>query len=277
MDVRTQTEQHYARSGLLDAIVDAVRASGKDPARLSPADLAPVDEFHIRGRDGTVELAGRAALQRGLRVLDVGCGLGGSARYLASEFGCQVIGIDVTREYVEAAEVLARMVGLSSKVRFQQASALELPFREGSFDVVWTEHAQMNIADKARFYGGLARLLKPGGRLMFHDIFRGSGAAPVYPVPWADEPSISFLALAERVRDLLLSFGLTIADWDDRTEASVAWFRAMGERIASNGRPPLGLHLLMGPTAPAKFANMVQGLAERRIVAIQAVAARPRA
>ncbi len=275
MDVTTRTEQHYTRHGLLDTIVEALRASGKDTDRLVPGDLAPVDEFHIRGREATVELARRAALRPGLRVLDVGCGIGGSARYLASECRCDVTGVDLTREYVETAEVLATMVGLSSIVRFEHASALELPFEDESFDVVWTEHVQMNIADKARFYGGLARLLKKSGCLMFHDIFRGPGDAPAYPVPWAEEPSISFLATPESVRDLLLSFGLTITDWDDRTEPSLAWFRAMRERLASTGPSPLGLHLLMGPTAPTKFANMIRGLETRGIVVVQAVATRP--
>lgn len=135
-------DRFYGRGGILDAIVRGVRAAGKDPERLEPADLAAVDEFHVRGRDATIELANRAALAPGLRVLDVGSGLGGTARYLASERQCHVIGVDVTQEYVDAANALTARVGLTGKVEFRHASATALPFGAGVFDHVFTEHVQ---------------------------------------------------------------------------------------------------------------------------------------
>jgi cyclopropane fatty-acyl-phospholipid synthase-like methyltransferase len=244
---------------------------GKDPQKLAPVDLAPVDEFHIRGREATIELANRAGLEAGQRVLDVGCGLGGSARYLAAEYGCRVVGIDLTREYIDVANDLAVRVGLGGKVGFRQASALELPFGDAEFDVVWTEHVQMNIADKHRFYGEIARVLAPGGRLMFHDIFRGHGELH-YPVPWADMSSISFLATQDEVREILQGVGFRVLDWEDTSARSLAWFGAAVERIKASGPPPLGLHLLMGDTALAKLENMGRNLREGRIVVAQAVA-----
>ena len=265
-------EQHYGRGAIIDAILDALRAMGKDGATLAPADLAAVDEFHVRGREATVELAQRASLAPGLAVLDVGCGLGGSVRHLAAEHGCRVTGIDLTREYVEAAQTLARMVKLDTMVTFRQASALALPFEAGSFDVVWTEHAQMNIQDKRTFYAEIARVLRPGGRLVFHDIFQGPAGPPHYPVPWADDPSISHLATPDEARAHLAAVGLTVRDWVDKSEPSLAWFTATVERLRTAGPPPLGLHLLMGPTAKVKFANMHRNLDERRIVVFQATA-----
>lgn len=264
-------ESHYARGKVLSSILDALRAAGKDLTRLSPPDLAPVDEFHIRGREATVELAARAALKRGQRVLDVGSGLGGSARYLAAEHGCRATGIDLTQEYVDTATALARMVGLDSLVDYRRASALDIPEAAGSFDVVWTEHVQMNIADKRRFYGEIARVLVPGGRLIFHDIFRGHGELH-YPVPWADMSSISFLAAPDEVREILQSVGLRLLDWEDTTARSLEWFTTAVQRIKASGPPPLGLHLLMGETALAKLDNMGRNLGEGRIVVAQAVA-----
>jgi ubiquinone/menaquinone biosynthesis C-methylase UbiE len=267
---REEVERHYGRGRILDSIVASLREAGKDPALLTPADLAPVDEFHIRGREATVELAGRASLKPGLRALDVGCGLGGSARYLAAEHQCRVTGIDLTQEYVDVANALADMVGLSDRVKFEQANALEMPFDDSSFDVVWTQHVQMNIADKAAFYREIARVLRPGGRLLFHDIFAGDGGSLYYPVPWAEEPSISFLAAPGEVRRTLEGLGFVIRDWVDKTEPSLGWIVAAIERIKASGPPPLGTHLLMGDTAKTKFENVIRNLREGRFVVYQA-------
>jgi MPBQ/MSBQ methyltransferase len=264
-------ESHYGRGEVLSSILNALRAAGKDPARLTPADLAAVDEFHIRGREATIELAARAALKPGQRVLDVGSGLGGSARYLAAEHGCRTIGIDLTQEYVDTANALATMVGLDTLVEYRRASALDIPEAAGSFDAVWTEHVQMNISDKRRFYGEIARVLTAGGRLIFHDIFRGHGELH-YPVPWADMSSISFLATPDEVREILPNVGLRLVDWEDTTARSLEWFTMAVQRIKASGPPPLGIHLLMGETALAKLDNMERNLRESRIVVAQAVA-----
>jgi MPBQ/MSBQ methyltransferase len=265
-------ERHYGRGQILDSILRALRQAGKDLDRLRPVDLAPVDEFHIRGREATIELAARAAPRPGLRVLDVGCGLGGSARYLAGEHGCHVVGIDLTREYVDTANALAAMVGLEHVVEFRQASALEIPFDRDSFDVVWTEHVQMNIADKRAFYTEIARVLVPRGRFLFHDIFRGKGGPLWFPVPWAGDGSISFLVAPDAVRDILAGLGLIVHDWEDKSQQSLDWFAGMVDRLASTGPPPLGLHLLMGDDAKTKFANNVRNLRENRFVVFQALA-----
>ena len=270
--VLAHIEQHYGRGRILDSILDALRTTGKDLARLAPADLAPVDEFHIRGREATIELARRASLTPDLRVLDVGCGLGGSARHLAAEHHCYVTGIDLTSEYVDVANALADLVGLKERVAFQQASALEMTFDDGSFDVVWTEHVQMNIVDKRAFYSEIARVTRSKGLLLFHDIFLGDGGQLHYPVPWAEDASISYLAAPGEVRQILDDLGFVIHDWVDKSEASLDWFMKAVGRLETSGPQPLGLHLLMGNTAKTKFENNIRNLRERRIVVFQALA-----
>ncbi|HXX12776.1 MAG TPA: methyltransferase domain-containing protein [Burkholderiales bacterium] len=269
---RESVERHYGRGQILDSILRALRQAGKDLDRLAPADLAPVDEFHIRGREATIELGARASLRRGLRVLDVGCGLGGSARYLAAQHGCEVVGIDLTSEYVDTANALAAIVGLERMVEFRQASALEIPFERDSFDVVWTEHVQMNIADKQAFYAEIARVLAPRGRLLFHDIFGGEGGPLWFPVPWSEDGSISFLAAPDAVRAMLAALGFSLHEWEDKSQQSLEWFAAASDRLASTAPPPLGLHLLMGDNAKTKFQNNIRNLRERRFVVFQAVA-----
>jgi MPBQ/MSBQ methyltransferase len=265
--IAESVERHYGRGHILEGIVSALRSEAKDPEHLAPDDLAPVDEFHIRGREGTVELAQRAHLKAGQRVLDVGCGLGGSARYLAAEHGADVTGVDLTAEYVNVARELSRLVHLDDGIRFEVGSALALPFADATFDVAWTEHAQMNIEDKRTLYAEIARVLVPGGRLVFHDIFQGDGGTPHFPVPWAEDESTSFLATPAHVRATLEAVGFRVVDWADRTETARMWL----ENRLAQPAPVLGIHLLMGANGRAKLENVVRNLAEGRIVVLQAV------
>lgn len=265
-------EKQYGRGGILDVIFQALSASGRNIDRLKVCDLAPVDEFHIRGREATLELADLAGITPGLRVLDVGSGIGGSARFLAAERGCRATGLDLTEEYVQAAAVLTERVGLSDRAGFIHGSALSLPFEDASFDLVWTEHAQMNIADKGRFYGEIARVLRPGGRLAFHDIFKGRGGEIYHPVPWANEPSGSFLVPAEEAREVMEEAGLEIVAWGDKSRQSLEWFATVLKKVKESGPSPLGLHLLMGDSARAKTHNQIRNLEEGRIAVIQGVA-----
>jgi MPBQ/MSBQ methyltransferase len=157
-----EVERHYTRSQLERSILQALEGAGKDLERLSLDDLAPIDEFHIRGRAATRELAQEIGLDRQKRVLDIGCGLGGPSRHLASEYGCRVIGLDLTEEYCRVAEALSARLGLQDLVSYRTGDALEIPFEDGSFDVVWTQHVSMNISDKTRLYGETYRILRPG-------------------------------------------------------------------------------------------------------------------
>jgi len=259
-------ENHYTRSGLGDAILEALEADGKSLDKLTIADLAPVDAFHIRGREATRDLAALAAISSGERVLDVGSGIGGSARHLASEFGCSVTGIDLTAAYCEVATMLSGLVGLGERTRFEQASALGMPFPDDSFDCAWTEHVQMNIEDKHRFYSEIARVLRPGGRLVFHDVFAGPSGEPHFPVPWSEVPETSALMVPDDLRRTLDSIGYTVLEWRDVTTESRDWFEALAQRTV---RPRTGLGLLMGATTPAKLGNMVRNLQEERLTVLQ--------
>lgn len=267
-------ENHYGIGNIMQQILAALDCQGKNTAGLVVDDLAPVDEFHSRGRASTTELAALSTIAPSDRVLDVGCGLGGSARHLADKYGCNVTGLDLTPEYIDAAEQLTKLVGMQEYVVFQHGSALQLPFAESTFDVVWTEHAQMNIADKDQFYSEIVRVLRPGGRLMFHDIFAGDGV-PDYPLPWAEMACISRLATEANAWDSMKRAGLEINDWITKVDESVEAFRAVLNQIATDGLPPLGIHLLMGATAHQKITNYVRGMESGHLSVSLGVATKP--
>ena len=256
--------EHYGISGILNSILNGLESSGKNLHTLEPNDLSPIDEFHTRGKESTIEIANLAQLQPHHKVLDVGCGLGGSARYIANEYGCSVVGIDLTDEYVDVAKKLTEFVKLSDKVSFKQGSAIELPFPSENFDIVWTEHTQMNISDKEKFYGEMSRVLKPKGRLVFHDVFFGTNKTPYYPTPWAEYDSLSSLCTQEEAKTAIQKSNLVIDEWNDKSKLSLEFFKEMIKKTEKSGPPPLGFHLLMGKTAKTKLLNLARNLEENR-------------
>ena len=263
-------ETHYTRTDLGEAILAALRAAGKDIDHLTPDDLAPVDEFHGGQRPATVRLAELVGFVGSERVLDVGSGLGGPSRYLAWRYGCRVSGVDLTAEFVRVAEMLTRLTGFVGRVDYRQGDALDLPFESESFDVVWSQNAAMNIADRDRLYREMRRVLKPGGKLALQEVAAGPGGPPHYPVQWAREPSISFLYSQKATRAKLATAGLSVTAWQDTTEPALQSATARA-RDADGPPPALGTHLLLGGDWQAMFRNSGRNLEERRTELFNAV------
>lgn len=272
-------EHHYGQSApgrLVEAITAGLAALGRSPRSVTLDDLGPVDEFHIGGRQATGELLRQLDLAPSLEVLDVGSGLGGAARLVASRHGCRVTGIDLTAEYVETARTLSDWVGLSDRVRFHRGSALATPFADAAFDRAYMLHVGMNIPDKLALFREIARVIKPAGRFGIYDVMT-TGSAPLrFPVPWAATPDMNAIATPDAYRTALRASGLELLAERDRRDVAVEFFQAMLARMAqAGGPPPLGLHLLMGPEARTKIANMMANVEAGSIAPVEIIARKP--
>ena len=264
-------DQQYATGLSRSSIEDALLAAGMELGDLQRGDLAPLEDFHTMGRIATGQLAELAEIERGDEVLDAGSGVGGTARYLADCFGCRVTAVDLTEEYCNTSRWLNRLVGLDDSISVQHGDVTNLPFPSGSFNAVMSQHVQMNVADKTRLYDEARRVLRPQGRLAIWDITAGAPGALDFPLPWADQPGLSPLAPAARLRATIESAGLAVTHWSDRTEEAVA----IMEMFLHSPPGPLGLHVFVDNFVE-KANNLVRGLANGRLRAVQAIAvARP--
>jgi ubiquinone/menaquinone biosynthesis C-methylase UbiE len=265
LNVDELVDKQYGIGEILEKIESGLKLAGKDVNSLTVDDLAPIDEFHTRGREATREVAELVNLKASDLVLDVGCGLGGTARHLAEQYKCNLIGIDLTEEYISVGTKLTELVNLSDRVELRYGSALDIPYGDERFDIVWTQHVQMNIADKNRFYSEIVRVLKPGGRFVLHYIFRGSGESPFYPAPWAEDESMSALVTETEARSTIEEVGLEIDQWIGKVQESIEFFERVLSKIEADGPPPIGIHLLMGGNAKDKLRNYARNLSENRL------------
>jgi ubiquinone/menaquinone biosynthesis C-methylase UbiE len=252
-------------------ILAALQVAGKDVNRLTLEDLAPVDEFHVRGRQATEELTGALALAPGMRVLDVGSGIGSPSRYVAATYDCEVVGIDLTEEYCRAAALLAERVGLSHRVEYRPGNALAMPLDDGAFDAAYTQHVAMNVEDKLRLYGEVWRVLKPGGRFGIYDLLQGASGDLVYPVPWARDASTSFLVPPDELRRLLDDAGFAILSWRETAAEAQVWLEQMQARMAEPRPQPNSLWVLFGEDAQLIAENVFRNLLEERVVPTEVI------
>lgn len=268
--------QHYGTTRLENHVLEALRKSHGDAQRVNWADLAPLDQFHVRGLAATKEMAEALEPRAGATVLDIGCGLGGAARFLAANYGCRVTAIDLNKPFLDIARLLTEMTALD--VTYAVMDALNLIFEDNSFDYAWTQHAAMNIQDRVSLYANVHRVLKPGGRFGMYDVTAGDKGPLAFPVPWARTPDISFLLTQRDTRQALRHAGFAEVSWVDKTASGIEWFdEQQAARTTRGTQTLLGLHLVMGPEFRTMADNLGRNLKEGRVGLIQVIVEKPAA
>ena len=262
---------HWGRGDVYGLIVSALNKLSMPLEGLTVADLAPVDHFHARGLAATVELADQLPIKAGQHIVDIGCGLGGPARYIAKRFQCTVSGVDITRPFVEAANKLTTLVRMEGQVKIEHGDGQRLPYSNATFDGGYTQHVTMNVADRARFFAEAYRVLKPGSFFALTEHGLGANGDPHYPLPWSSDGSGAYLVTPSRTRAFLERAGFEDIVVEDTGAAYVAGYKVMIEKAEKGALPPLGIHILLGETAFDKIRNAARNIEEGRTHPIQLI------
>jgi SAM-dependent methyltransferase len=266
---------HWATGDVYALIVSTLGKMGKSLDGLTLEDVAPVDHFHARGFPATVDLADRLPIEAGQRILDIGCGLGGPARYMARRFQCHVTGIDITPPFVEAGNKLTRLLGMESQVTIELGDGERLPYADASFDGAYTQHVTMNVPDRPRFFAEAYRVLKPGAFFALTEHGLGPKGEPHHPLPWSADGSGAYLMTPAQTGALLQAAGFQDIEVEDTGPKYLAAYKAAIAKAEKGELPPLGIHLLMGETALQKTRNSARNIEEGRTHPIQLFCRKP--
>jgi len=267
--------EHYASEGITARILAALRSVNGPDVPITPDTLAPIDHFHGKGVVATEELAALLKPKASDHLLDIGCGIGGPARWIAAKYGCRVTGVDLTAEFCEAARQLNSLTGLADRVQILHGSALSLPVPDSNFDHAYSQAVLMNVSDKRGVFREALRVLRPGGSLALSLAGAGSAGEPCYPLPWATTPDISFLTTPDELRGDLLAAGFQVVALRDASAEVAAAFAPILKRLETEGLPPLGEHVVTGEGAKEWRINAMRSLRDRRTSMIEVLARKP--
>lgn len=267
---------HWGTGDVFARIVTAMEAASISPDTATVEQMAPVDHFHACGLAATVELADTLPIEAGDHLVDIGCGVGGPARYLADRFGCSVSGVDITAPFVEAANKLSALLHMEGKVKAELGDGQRLPYGDAIFDGGYTQHVTMNVEDRARFFGEAFRVLKPGAFFALTEQGLGPEGDPHYPLPWSEDGSGAYLVRPEDTVAYLEDAGFVDIEMEDTGATYLAGYKRAMELAARGALPAFGIHILMGQTTPAKIKNAARNIEEARTHPIRVVCAKPR-
>ncbi|MCG8551054.1 MAG: class I SAM-dependent methyltransferase [Desulfobacterales bacterium] len=264
---------HYTCPALGSKIRQGLERAGKNPEQITLRDLAPVDQLHTGAAPATIELVEQAGLEKGMAILDAGCGIGGTSRLLAQNFGLVVHGIDLSKDFIETAQMLNRWCGLEADgtINLKKGSLLALPYPDSFFDAVICQHVLLNIQDKPKAFAEFSRVLAPRGKLILHEIVDGPGPDPLYPVPWAGNASASMLCSRKNLGEYAQKSGFELVFSKDNTTNAARWWEKVNAVKKAKGTGPLNPGLVFGDNAESFGPNMEHNFKEKAVLCMEEI------
>ncbi|MCV2890639.1 class I SAM-dependent methyltransferase [Ruegeria aquimaris] len=270
-----EISDHWGKGDVYSRILETMQLAGIDPNTLTIEQLAPVDHFHARGFPATVELADALPIREGDTLVDIGCGIGGPARYLAKRFSCRVEGIDITAPFIDAANKLSALVAMQDAVRCQHGDGQNLPYEDETFDGGYSQHVLMNVPDRTAFFAEAFRVLKPGAFFALTEHGLGPVGEPHHPVPWSEDGSGAHLMRPSDTVDVLNETGFRNIEVTDTGEKYLQGYKAAMALAAKGEAPVFGTHILLGELAPQIVKNAARNIEERRTQPVQIICRKP--
>lgn len=270
-----EISDHWGKGDVYSRILETMELAGIDPNTLTIEQLAPVDHFHARGFPATVELADALPIREGDTLVDIGCGIGGPARYLAKRFNCRVEGIDITAPFIDAANKLSALVAMQDAVRCQHGDGQNLPYKDETFDGGYSQHVLMNVPDRTTFFAEAFRVLKPGAFFALTEHGLGPVGEPHHPVPWSEDGRGAYLMRPSDTVDILKETGFRNVEVTDTGEKYLQGYKAAMALAAKGEAPVFGTHILLGELAPQIVKNAARNIEERRTQPVQIICRKP--
>jgi ubiquinone/menaquinone biosynthesis C-methylase UbiE len=275
MTNRKAIQEHYTFADFKTRIEQALEKAGITRFPVDWSKLASLDQFHIRGLIASKELAEALNVRPDEKILDIGAGMGGPARFLSAEYKCDVTGIELNETFVQVANLLTEKTGQSDRVKFLQADATRLPFDDGSFDHAWMQHVSMNIPEKEELIASVCRVLKSHGTFALYEVLKGDDEELFYPVPWASTASLSFLASEAELADAIKAGGLNLVSFKDMSGECLPWLESREGEQTPSGPPAISLGNAIGPAFKEMVGNVIRNLRTNRIRVCQIIAQKP--
>jgi len=267
----TDIENFWTRGDLYSRINQAMSDSGLNNKKLEIEDLFPIDQYHARGIGATKDLGKRMPITKNQKILDVGCGLGGPARYYAKEFKCHITGVDITPSFIEIGNNFNRLTSMSTMVDLYVGNGEKLEFEDEVFDGAYSQHVTMNISDRMKFFSEIYRVLKKGSFFAFTEHGLGPECDPIFPLPWADNQEMSFLLPLENTNAILKEIGFQKIKIIETGDKYIAGYEKLIQKQPKSEKPTLGIHVIGGSSMHERSINSMRSIKENRTLPFEIV------
>ena len=268
---KSDIENFWTRGDVFSRVHQAMSETGLINKKLEIEELFPIDQYHARGIAATVDLGKRMPISKNQKIIDIGCGLGGPARYYAKEFKCFITGIDITPSFIEIGNEFNKLTSMSDNIQLLVGNGEILDFTNETFDGAYSQHVTMNISDRKKFFSEAFRVLKKDSFFAFTEHGLGPEGNPIFPLPWADSSEMSFLLPPKTTISILKDTGFSDIKIIETADKYISGYKKLIGLKSENKKPVLGIHVIGGDSMNERSTNSMQSIKENRTLPFEIV------